>query len=132
MIARRLTQGDYPLLKKWWKDWGWIPVLREALPESGTGGIMIENDGIPICAGFLYLTNSTIAWMEWEISDKESDKEIRKKALELLEHELTLWAEGVERKVLFSVTQNKSLIEKRKNNGWIVDENPSYEMTKTI
>lgn len=130
---RRLTEEDYPILENWWKDWGWTPVVKDALPENGTGGIMIEKeDGTPICAGFLYITNSKFSWIEWIISNKEVRGEIRNKALDILIAELTNWAEAAERNIVFTVVKNRSLIERYKAQGFTLDEKPSYEMTKVV
>ena len=58
---RRLQHDDYDTIVEWWKSWpDWVPLARNLLPENGTGGIMIERDGIPIVAGFLYSTNSKL------------------------------------------------------------------------
>jgi len=66
LTARRLTEKDYNTIVEWWKSWPeWEPLSQEMLPENGTGGIIIEKEGEPIVAGFLYGTNSKIAWMEW-------------------------------------------------------------------
>ena len=70
LTARRLTEKDYSTIVEWWKSWPeWEPLAQEMLPENGTGGIIIEKEGEPIVAGFLYGTNSKIAWMEWIISN---------------------------------------------------------------
>lgn len=133
MIARRLTGKDYPLLEKWWKEWDWTPVAPEALPENGTGGIMIElEDGTPVCAGFLYITNSTIAWVEWIISNKEVRGKQRGEALDMLIAQLIIWAEGAGRKVVFTVAKSMPLVERYKKLGFVLDEKPSYELTKVI
>ena len=59
------------ILKGWWKDWGWEAPLRDFLPQDGVGGIMVWDGDIPVCAGFLYNTNSKVAWIEFIISNKE-------------------------------------------------------------
>ena len=62
LTARRLTEEDYSTIVEWWKSWPeWEPLSQEMLPENGTGGIIIEKEGEPIVAGFLYGTNSKIA-----------------------------------------------------------------------
>ena len=67
---RKLEPSDYNIyLVKWWKDWGWTAPDKGFLPEEGTGGILISDDKVPICAGFLYLTNSKVAWVDWVISN---------------------------------------------------------------
>ena len=41
---------------------------REALPENGLCGLMVEKGDKKILAGFLYTTNSKGAWVEYIIS----------------------------------------------------------------
>lgn len=133
MNIRRLNEDDYPTLVKWWNDWGWTPLAKKLLPENGTGGVMIESEnGTPICAGFLYITNSEIAWMEWVISNKEVRGKQRDKALDLLFSELILWAENSDRSVIFTVGKNKHFLERCKKFGFLMDEVPSFELIKTI
>ena len=67
---RYLKQEDYNLLCDWWKEWNWDIPPRDFLPENGTGGFMVEKDGNPVIAGFIYFTNSAVAWSEFIISDK--------------------------------------------------------------
>ena len=129
--SRRLTYEDYDTLIDWWKSWpDWVPLSRNLLPEQGTGGIMIERNGIPVVAGFLYGTNSKIAWMEWIVSNpKEKNKS---DAILLLISSLEHWAKEGGFEVVLSIGRSKSLIEKHKTLGYTVDKDPSYEITKKI
>ena len=132
--ARRLTHDDYDVLVEWWKSWpDWVPLGRSLLPENGTGGIMIEKDGEPIVAGFLYGTNSKIAWMEWIVSNpKEKDKETRSSSILLLIDSLEKWAIEGGFELILSIGRSKSLIDKHKKLGYTVDSNPSHEIVKKI
>ena len=59
---RKLNSTDYDeILVKWWNDWGWKAPAREFLPEDGEGGIILFDGDIPVCAGFMYITNSKVA-----------------------------------------------------------------------
>ncbi len=129
--ARKLTHEDYDILVEWWKSWpNWEPLSKDLLPENGTGGIMIEREGKPLIAGFLYATNSNICWMEWIVSDpKQKDKS---KAMSLLISSLEKWGKDAGFKVVFSIGRSKNLISEHKKLGYIVDDNPSYEIIKNI
>lgn len=108
--ARNLTEADYDMLVGWWKQWRWTPPPRDFLPENGTGGYMIEFDGIPVVAGFLYLTNSAVAWNEFIVSNFDyKDKENRKEAICILIHELTEAARQCGAKYVYTVVKNSSL-----------------------
>ena len=67
---RQLSSDDYDAhLYKWWTDWGWQPPTKEFLPEDGAGGLIVEDNNTPVCAGFIYVTNSQVAWVDWIISN---------------------------------------------------------------
>ncbi len=87
----KLKPTDYEdILCQWWKDWRWDPPSRDFLPENGTGGYIVYDNDRPICAGFMYLTNSKAAWCDWIISDlRYKDRQKRAEALELLIETIT-------------------------------------------
>ena len=132
--ARALEESDWYTLVNWWsawKDWGASPT-KETLPQDGTGGLMIENDGLPIVAGFLYLTNSKVAWIEWIISNPEYKDNNRKEAIQLLINSLEDVARSTGAEIILSVGRNKSLLNIHEGLGYIVDKTPSYELSKNI
>lgn len=110
MKIRNLVESDYDMLVEWWKKWRWTPPPRDFLPQNGTGGYMVEVDGIPVVAGFLYLTNSAIAWNEFVISNFDyKNKEKRKEAICILIQELTELAKQCKAKYVYTVVKNQSL-----------------------
>ncbi len=131
LTKRRLQHDDYETIVKWWESWpDWVPLARNLLPENGTGGIMIERDGNPIVAGFLYGTNSKISWMEWIVGNPEERN--KSEAIELLISSLEEWAVEGGFEVILSIGRSKSLIDKHKKLGYTVDDNPSHEIIKKI
>ena len=72
---------DYNTLCEWWEDWGMKQHPTEALSQTG---IIISEDNIDICSGFIYSTDSYIAWLEFVTMNKKTTKEQRKGALEKL------------------------------------------------
>jgi hypothetical protein len=62
---RPLEERDYDfILSGWWSDWNWVAPKKDFLPNNGTGGLLVMEDNYPICAGFIYFTNSSVAWDE--------------------------------------------------------------------
>lgn len=130
---RRLEESDWDTLVSWWDKWPeWTAPPKDFLPDNGKGGFMVEKNGQPIIAGFLYITNSKAALLEWIISNPEYRDDDRKQAIELL----IVGAEDVCKKqgikYIFSIGRNKHLIEIHKNLGYQVDDNPSHEITKKL
>ena len=65
---------DYDTLKTWWKQWEFGVVPKECLPPDG---IMVEVDGVPVCAGGLYIGVGTqFSFMEWIVTDKNADPKV--------------------------------------------------------
>jgi len=132
--VRELRESDWETLVSWWSSWEeWkTHPPKEILPLNGMGGLIIESDGQPIIAGFLYLTNSSIAWLEWIISDKNYRNKNKKEALELLINSLESIAKSTGAEMIFSVGKNKSVLNAHKRLGYTIDEDPSYEISKKI
>ena len=108
---RKLNPSDYDdVLVGWWKDWGWNPPEREVLPDNAQSGLIIYEDTRPIWAGFIYLTNSKVALIEWIISDKKYNKNKKKvKALNLLLDALILTCSTLKIKYIKADNESKSL-----------------------
>ena len=107
--VRYLNENDYDLLCQWWKDWNWTAPPRDFLPQNGLGGIMVEKDGIPIIAGFVYFTNSAVAWSEFIISDFNYREKDRKEAKRILIFELCELARSKGSKYIYTVVKNQFL-----------------------
>jgi len=71
---------------------------------------MVLDDTKPVCAGFLYISNSKVAWVEWIISDKNYKK--KDKALNLLLDTLILTSKNLNMKYIFATNDNKTLIKR--------------------
>jgi len=129
-----LKKDDYEdILCKWWRDWRWDPPHRDFLPESGTGGFMVYEGKTPICAGFMYLTNSHATWCDWIISDLHyKDRQKRKEALELLIQTISDKAEELGKKYVYALIKNKPLVNVYKKIGFIEGSSYTHEMIKII
>jgi hypothetical protein len=107
--VRFLNELDYDMLCQWWKDWRWTAPARDFLPENGTGGLLVEKNGIPIVAGFIYFTNSAVAWNEFIISNFDYKDKDRKEAIKILIFELTELAKRNGSKYVYTVVKNQNL-----------------------
>jgi len=132
--VRVLSETDYDdVLVGWWKDWKWTPPVKDFLPLDGRGGIMVEWDGIPVCAGFIIQTNSKVAMVEWVVSNKDfKEKAIRKDAMNLLIQTLTDVAKETGNTYTYTILKNPSLTNIYKNNGYLGHEQNITEMIKKI
>lgn len=129
----QLTEQDYPIISKWWEEYHHSPFMPQScLPDNGTGGLMIYKDKNPIGCGFVYRTNSSIAWVEYVVFNKSYRGEDRNDLLLELIKQLEYFAKINGSTVCFTTTASESLIDKYKQNGWNGDEQPSYEFIKII
>jgi hypothetical protein len=132
LSLRALKESDYEDMSLWWKWWRWPELSKDVLPMNGTGGLMVYKDDILIAAGFLYLTNSKVAWLDWIISNPEYRESDRKDALEVLIMGLEDVARSQGCNTIISITRSKSLMNIHEKLNYTVDKNPSYEISKKI
>ena len=130
---RKLTENDWDTLVSWWDAWPtWVNPPKDFLPDNGTGGLIIEKNNTPIVAGFLYFTNSAAVLLEWIISNPEYKEKDRREAIETLIQSAEIFCKNNNKKYMFSIGRNKSLINIHKKLNWSIDEKASYEITKQI
>ena len=133
MKLRTLTEQDWDTLCNWWEAWPkWVNPPKSFLPDNGKGGFMVEKEGKPICAGFIYLTNSDAVLLEWIVSDPGYRENDRKDALELLITGAEAACKEIGKKHMFTIGRNRHLIDMHKNLGWTVDPDSSHEIIKNI
>ena len=98
---------DYATLVRWWKDWDFGVVPKECLPPMG---IMVENDGKPVCAGGLYIGEGTqFGFMEWIVTDKHADKRLSHKALKECIDSIIRLAKNRNIKLVYTATKEQAL-----------------------
>lgn len=126
---RQLTEEDYYVfLMKWWEDNRFPPPPLDFLPNNGKDGIVVfdADTNQKICAGFVYITNSEVAWIEFVVSNFEvKDRDLRKQAIEYLIKELAVTSG---KKYLFSSIKNPSLIKHFTNSGFVVGTQNTTEL----
>tara|TARA_R100000935_G_scaffold22957_1_gene42217 strand:+ start:8067 stop:8477 length:411 start_codon:yes stop_codon:yes gene_type:complete len=131
---RALIETDYDkFLCKWWKEWRWDAPDRDFLPENGTGGFVVYDKETPIVAGFMYNTNSGIAWCDWVISNiNYKNRDGRKEAMELLVSTITEYAKGLDKKFMYALIKNKPLIATYEKLGYVEASAYITELIKKI
>jgi len=127
---RRLNDEDYSTLVKWWDAWPeWQAPPKTFLPDTG---FIVEKNNIGIVAGYVYMTNSKAALLEWIVSNPEYRESDRKDAITLLIQAVERVLSDQDIKHIFTIGRHKSLINLHKKLGWLVDEKPSYEIIKNL
>ena len=130
---RLLNDSDYDnTLVNWWKDWEWTAPAKEYLPENGIGGFMVSKGDVDICAGFVYLTNSKLAWSEFIISNKNYKEEDRSQAIEYLIDTICLSAKDAGYLSIWTCVYNEHLVKKYENCGFKKTDSSATEMIKVL
>ena len=81
---RLIKLEDYSELKKWWKLYelqGIVIPKKSRLPNNGLGGFVVEKENKLIASAFLYLTNSTLGYVDYLIADPNYREEDRQQVL---------------------------------------------------
>ena len=125
MNIREYKNSDYWTLASWWTAHNWACPHQEMLPKTG---FIIED----VCAGFLYKTDSKIAFLEWIISNPKSNKEERNKALNILINQLCEDAKKSEFEAIFTSSNHNKLIERYKNHGFNLTDESVTHLIKRI
>lgn len=131
---RVLNSGDYDeTLVGWWKEWGWDPPQKDFLPMDGVGGCIVYDDDTPVCAGFMYITNSKAVWIDWIISNKQYRKKPeRSEAIVLLIDTITNISRNSGYKYAYALIKHSGLIEKYEAVGYVKGDSYTKEMIKIL
>lgn len=111
---------DYVMMESWWNAHGSFPPKTEHLPSTG---IVIEAGSKPVCAGFLYRTDSKICVFEFVVSDPLANKQIRDSALTQLIRSAKEWAKNESFSLIYTSVNLAKYINRLKEEGFIQADN---------
>lgn len=117
------------IIHKWWQEHGWPTIPHQALPQFGL--IALLNDK-PRAVGFIYKTDSCIAWLEWILKDPSlvaQDKDI---VLDYLIKDLIQYAKDQGFRIVFTSIENKSLGHRLLGHGFKSNDSKMTNMTLTL
>jgi hypothetical protein len=98
---------DYDTLVNWWTQWEFGVVPKECLPPAG---VIVEDNGIPVCAGGLYKGEGTqFGFMEWIVVDKNIDKRLAHKGLKMCIDAIMRLAKHKNLKLVYTATKEQAL-----------------------
>ena len=109
MIIRPFTERDYPTISWWWDVRDFTAIPLSLLPPAG---VIVEEDGKPIAACFLYLApvrEGQAAWAEWAVTCPGLSPRKAKAALELVLEGIISCAKAVNAKFVFTSLRNRGL-----------------------
>lgn len=117
MEFRYFTEEDYPKLVEWWKFWRFPAPGLDNLSDIG---IICSIDGIDVCCGWLYITNSNMCLIEFIISNPSvRDNGIRSTAIMGVIDELSISAKEMGYQIAYTTLTNKNLQKKYMDCGFV-------------
>lgn len=119
----------YKEICSWWLGHKWPCIPLESLSQTGMVAFI---DGRPICAVWLYKTDSNLCWMEWMISNPSSSKKEREIALPALISHCALKAMHLGFKHIFTSTRVQRYIKRLQLAGFIVNDAGMTNLTLTV
>lgn len=123
-------EKDYSIILKWWEWFRFSAVPQDFLPKTG---LMVSLDSVDIVAGFVYQTNSKVAWIEFITSNPNvKDKKVRKEAIQHIITMLTLYAKRFGAKYIYTSLKHQSLINHFDECGFVKGSKDCLEMVKVI
>jgi hypothetical protein len=94
---------------------------------------MVMDGDEPVCAGFVYTTNSSVAWADWIVSSKTYRKKPeRQQAIVLLVGKLEEVARHSGYKYLYALIKHKGLINTYKELGFVKGDTYNAELIKVL
>jgi hypothetical protein len=130
MEFRYIEQSDYEMLVDWWKFWRFPAPPIEMLPDSG---VIVNKDGVDICAGFIYFTNSKTCWIEFIVSNPSvKQKEDRREAITNVIEVLCSIGKNNGYTIAYTSLKNESLQNKYLECGFIEGSKNCNEYVKRL
>jgi hypothetical protein len=124
--VRSYNPTDYNMLSVWWNAHKWPPMPEQFLPPTGR---VVEINGKPVCAGFLYKTDSAFAWLEWLVSDPSSGKMERSQALDSLIAALISDAQALGFQAIHTSARHPGLIDRYQAHGFVLADSQMTNLT---
>lgn len=130
MNSRYFESNNYEQLVEWWSFWRFTPPSITNLPKTG---VIVNNDGIDVASGFLYLTNSDMCWIEFIVSNPNvKDKKVRENCINECINQLCHIAKEMGYRVAYTSLKNENLQKKYLSCGFIEGGKSRNEYIKIL
>ena len=115
--VRQITVEDYTYINKWYKQRKISKPKSSILPNNGLDGFVVQKNGNPVAAIYLYLTNSKMGYFDFLISDPNYKEKDRFEMIMILFQHCAKVAIKVGCECVFVTTANMGVIDKMKELG---------------
>jgi len=120
----------HPVMASWWQGHNFSVIPHDALPK--TGYIAVNEDKEMVCAAWLYRTDSTLAWMEWYISNPVAAKTEVSEGLDMVINKLTDEAKESGFHTIFTSMKHGGLIRRMQKHGFGISEDNATNLVRVL
>lgn len=125
-----IPEKDYQIAVDWWSGYKWIvPMPQECLP---TTGIVVKDNDKPLCMMWVYGTNSAVALVGFPVCDPHLRGGIRSDAIKMCIDCCNELAKEMGFSIVYTYQSNDNLLEKFKDNGFMVGDTKITNMYKGL
>ena len=97
----------HEMVGRWWTAHKWPVIPIKSLPSIGRIAYV---DAMPVAAGFLYLTNSDLAWLEFVVTNPDAPLKARHEGVKLIVENLVVQAKRCGARLVFTSAKSSGLI----------------------
>ena len=116
--VRFYEDADYEVINQWWNDNNSSDFFPRDYLDDVTG-IIIELDGEPACACFMFAASKKVSWMEFVVCDPEIRREDREMVLDGMIKSGTNWAKLNGFGLVISTTEYDTQLKRLESNGYL-------------
>jgi hypothetical protein len=107
-----ISEEDYVIVCDMMVGWGMNPLHRRMLSEYGA---IVSTGDIDVCSGWLYQSDSKIAWIEWVVMNREAPRKLRVGGIDFLYETLFEQAKKLGFEIVMSLAHEKKFENMLKN-----------------
>jgi len=119
MFVRAFKDSDYEEVSKWWNKQGWPSLPVELLPDTG---IVVECHGKMCCVGWLYTSNSELAWLGWPVANPDAPAFSRGRAVLKMIETLESLAKELGYSALMTFSEVPAMMKAYEQKDWKIGE----------
>lgn len=131
MLNVRLFHVEHDLeeVNGWWKHYGWETLPPTWMPKISA---IVSSEKEKLAVGWLYMTDSPIAILEWLVANPAGDPELRSQAVDRVIAHLSSQAKEAGAKAVMSFTKNASLLERYRKHDFVVTDNKMTHVMRSV
>lgn len=126
-IRSYVEAEHYALLCAWWTWHEFAPVNQLLLPKRGQ---VIYSGETPICAAFLYSSDSAIGWIEFVVANPDAGARSVARGIDLLLESLIALSQSIGQACLFTSTNRRGLVRKYERAGFKVGDTQTTQLVR--